>query len=97
MSDNRNTQFAGFAKALWAELEANIQFIPEGETMRATFLPMIEGIIAQRAYDLVTHSFVHAREFEPLAIITNDEQMQQYIRDEAIPYVPDMPELPKEK
>jgi hypothetical protein len=57
---NRDIQFKGFAKALWDELETNIDFIPESAKHRATFLPIVEGIIARRAYDLVEHTLDNA-------------------------------------
>lgn len=81
-TEPRDTQFLGFAKGLWKDLETHIDFIPEGRTGRKTFLPMVERIIAQRAYDLVKHimdtAYVHD------ICTTMDE-------------IPDMPVLPEQK
>lgn len=80
-----DAHFTGFAKALWCELEANIKFIPEGQTMRKTFLPVVERIIARRAYDLVGH--------------TLDNCVGHYDKDvvNGISDIPDLPVLPKEQ
>lgn len=66
MSNNqRDTQFQGFAKALWDELEQAIRqdpgFIPEGKTGRDRYIPEWEGIIARRAYDLAIHVLDESR------------------------------------
>lgn len=61
----RDTKFIGFASMLWDELEAAIRekgFIPESEARRKEFLPIIERIIANRAYDLVEQSIQVANE-----------------------------------
>lgn len=89
MVSKRDTQFAGFAKALWSELEANIDFIPEGETRRATFLPMVEGVIARRAYDLVEHTF------EQLPQLINLFPNAQSV-EEILPYVRDLTQIVEE-
>jgi len=90
MSTKRDTQFTGFAKAVWAELEANINFIPESTKHRKTFLPIVEGIIARRAYDLVEHV---------LETIQSDEWQWADERtentEEIIKALPDMSELPQ--
>jgi hypothetical protein len=75
----RDTQFLGFARGLWKDLETNIDFIPEGRTMRKTFLPMVERIIAQHAYGLACHVSTHT-------ILSSHGDMGK---------IPDMPVLPE--
>jgi hypothetical protein len=85
MSENRDTQFQCFAKSSWRELEASIDFIPEGQTTRKTFLPMVEGILARHAYALVQHTLEHC-------VGLYDKDVVNDISD-----IPDMPTLPEEK
>lgn len=84
-TNDRDTHFAGFAKALWAELEANIDFIPESDKHRKTFLPRIEKIIAQRSYDLVWSTIC----MQPYLNTIPDLSMR-----EAMDLISDMPQLP---
>lgn len=93
MSTNRDNQFIGFAKAVWGELETAIchdpGFIPEGTKMRRAFLPMVENIIARRAYDLACHII---EGYDVANCITT----APFLRDAAVHNIPDLPDLPKE-
>lgn len=80
---SRDTQFAGFAKTLWDELEQAIRqdfrgCIPEGKTRRAIYIPLWQKLIARRAYDLACH------------IVENVSAYN-------VSSIPDMTELPKEQ
>jgi hypothetical protein len=60
LQDPRDTQFAGFAKLLWDELEAAIRRdfnggIPEGKTWRGKCIPAWQKIITRRFYDFAGH------------------------------------------
>lgn len=84
-----DAHFAGFAKALWRELEANIKFIPEGQTMRKAFLPVVERIIAQRAYDLVVHA---CQDIYEIAGVDNVVEVLTMLEE-----ISDLPVFPKEQ
>lgn len=91
---SRDTQFAGFAEALFENLpwnEINIDMEWPG------WQEKWELYIARRAYDLVEHSFSGVREFQPHATILSDEEEKRYIRDNVMPQIPDLTELPKEQ
>lgn len=94
MAENeRDTHFQGFARLLWDDIEKEIRdtfgFIPEGETMRAEFLPIIQKIIAQHAYDLVYHAFMNA----PTG--TLEHANLRVGMDEEMQYIPDLTAWPK--
>ena len=81
----RNTQFQGFAKALWDELmNANGGgYIDVNDTYDDGIDPTdYRGIIARRVYDLVRHAVRHG--------------CSDHV-DYAMKLIPDMAELPKEK
>jgi hypothetical protein len=63
-NSERDTHFQGFAKLQWEKIEAYIRnghgFIPEGETMRAEFLPPLYDLLSECAYDLALHVLEHA-------------------------------------
>ena len=96
----RDTQFQGFAKALWDELEQAIRqdpgFIPEGKTGREKYIPVWQKIIARRAYDFACHLIKNgdpidldtSGEYGPVA----DEEAQRRVNN-----LPDLTELPKEQ
>src|SRR6266516_2486826 len=64
MDNPRDTHFQGFAQLLWDEIEAKIRgtydFIPEGERLRRDFIPMMQTLIARRAWDLAVHAIRHS-------------------------------------
>jgi len=84
MSNNaRDTQFQGFAKALFEELhnsEAVEWFEPRDDHWREEW----QEIIARRAYDLAFHAIDNSR--------SND--MEDWQTSQIIPYVPDMQYFP---
>lgn len=83
MSNERDTQFAGFAKAVVNELEEAMRDhgrLPIGKMVFPDFFTVAESIITQRAYDLVTHVIEHAPEYP------NVDDWN----------IPDLEELPKE-
>jgi hypothetical protein len=98
MSDNaRDTQFQNFAELLWDELEQAMRqdfrgYIPEGETKRAKHIPVWQGIIARRAYDLVSHSLGYSLEY----LDECGKEISGGMGKRIMPSIPDMTELPKE-
>ncbi len=90
--NNRDTQFAGFAKLLLTEIDTVIgngaMFMADHEMSEKEFAQHLGLLIAQRAYDLVEHTI---------------EAMQPYIYDEkiagqeSVKDVPDLTEWPKEQ
>ena len=87
----RDTQFHGFAKALWDELvRANgYGYIDVNKWDDDGIDPTnYIQVIARRAYDLVKHTLEHAEAiaFDRLSIGEHAEQ-----------YIPDLTELPKEQ
>lgn len=98
MSNNqRDTQFQGFAKALWDELEQAIRqdpgFIPEGKSGRDQYIPVWQEIIARRAYDLVEHTVGYSLEY----LHECGREMPGGMKKRIVPSIPDMTELPKEQ
>lgn len=75
----RNTQFAGFAKALFKELLGSAGYIDMNE-YDTDEVDRYEYIIAQRAYDLVKHALDYA---------------YTHTTEDAISAIPDLTELPE--
>jgi hypothetical protein len=97
MSNNRETRFQGFAKALWDEIgKMQDSFCEESGTGLSSlaqdmdkaqeFDRDIQKLIARRAYDLVEHT----------SLCIDEKDMDMLGFDEAVDRIPDMPELPKE-
>jgi len=80
----RNTQFEGFAKALWEEI-MEMTLKGYGKIDAGTAPKGYELLIARRAYDLACHAIDNSR--------AND--MEDWETERIMPYVPDMTELPK--
>lgn len=93
MSNNpRDTQFKGFAEALFCDLpwhDINIDMDTDGWEDRW------EALIARRAYDLVAHIIRNLNDLEPRQSILTQEEADRY-HDELLAGLPDLPELPKE-
>jgi hypothetical protein len=79
---NRDTQFMGFAKALYEELTQNVILTNRGLSQIEAFKKDQELLIARRAYDLVEHTLNYTT-----------ESMARMFTDEAIEAIPDMTEL----
>lgn len=91
MSNNaRNTQFSGFAKALWQE----IAFTHGDNVQRdvAYNIKVIEELIARRVYDLACHVVTHCDE-DIAWRKSKGYSIGQIVEND----VPDMTELPKEQ
>jgi hypothetical protein len=87
----RDTQFAGFAKALYEELACNVVKSPHGLSDGETFKQEQYLIIARRAYDLVEHTLN--------TINSPDYQYGEASKEEMempATAIPDLSELPKE-
>jgi hypothetical protein len=86
MSDNRNTQFQGFAKLLFDELQAiQAEGLNENWNNIDVYRRQREAI-ARRVYDLVKHAVLHF-----------DERVCDMCGfEDAVKDIPDMAELPKE-
>src|SRR5437660_5200742 len=55
MSTERDTQFAGFAKLLYAEINKTANDYAFPDKTEEDYLIAVNRLIAQRAYDLVAH------------------------------------------
>lgn len=64
MSENRDTQFRGFAELVMRELLASYGYNEAGD------------IIARRAYDLVCHCFEQMNPIAPQACSTTEEMLE---------------------
>ena len=87
--DERATHFQGFAKLEWKKIEAYIRtygFIPEGETMRAEFLPPLYDLLAECAYDLMFHAVKHSLPYQ------QGDRVVKYIVSSHIPDLTQWPE-----
>ena len=88
-TNERNTHFAGFAKALWQELlavdEGHID-ISDYNRIDEEMMEQYRAIIARRAYDLVQHTILNIGPAD-LDMLTTEECVQR---------VPDLTELPSE-
>ena len=78
MSDERDTKFAGFAKALWDEV---LSKNPSGSLYDGICL-----ILARRAYDLVGHAIDNVDSYL-LDLSWSNEDVVSYIPD-----LPELPE-----
>lgn len=87
---SRDTQFKGFAKALWKELEDH-PYVEIGQ-LKDCDREHLYRVIARRAYDLVDIAICH------IAMgMSNDSAVMFVPRQNAVNYIPDMTELPKEQ
>jgi hypothetical protein len=91
---DRNTQFAGFAALVVEDLRLHGGF-PMRPVNRSEVRPLIERIIARRAYDLVIHVMSHLTELEPHRIILTDEEQQAFLI-ETLDAMPDLTHWPDE-
>jgi uncharacterized protein YbaA (DUF1428 family) len=84
-SDPRDTQFQGFAKALWTELDER-NFTSEAcNPAMSMYRDEAITLIARRAYDLVKHTIENTEHYN-LDVLSPDEHVER---------IPDMIELPK--
>lgn len=84
MSANpRDTQFAGFAKALYQEIEdmtCSFSVLPSADEMKRLECE----IYARRAYDLVAH------------VLSNEKLQWRPLEDISVSDIPDLTEWPEE-
>lgn len=83
--NNRDTQFTGFAHALAEEILLEMEYSVGRASQDIS--ANLEVLLARRAYDFAFHAIENSR--------SND--MEDWETDAIMPYVPDMPELPKDQ
>jgi hypothetical protein len=69
--NERDTHFQGFAKLLWQRLQAEMEYGPNHDNL-AVQRPVLEQIIAQCAYDLVSHTIMNINPYY-LDVLSFDE------------------------
>jgi hypothetical protein len=83
-------QFAGFAKIVVEDLREHGAF-PMRPINRSEARPLIEQIIAQRAYDLVQHTIGYCLEY----LDECGREIPGSMKSRIQPSIPDMPTLPE--
>jgi hypothetical protein len=98
--NNRDTQFAGFAKLLWDELiNANGGgYIDVNTDFDDGIDPTdYRGIIARRAYDIVKHAIIELSCQGALDFRDPDFDKYEYRAGEMVEIIPDMTEYPQDQ
>lgn len=81
----RDTQFQGFAKALFVEIAS--------EMAKTTSPEAIQQFIARRAYDLVAHTVGYSLEY----LHECGKEISGSMNSRITPSIPDITELPKKE
>lgn len=91
MGEKRDTQFAGFAKALWDEIAEEMAEATAYGREYSIADGSIEWIIARRAFDLAVHIAHHVN------VCGEDLKSKFWTASEIVEGIPDLAELPKEQ
>lgn len=91
----RDTHFAGFAKQLVAEIE-DAGLIPVHPRSLPIIRPIMEEIIARRAYDLVEYALIHHAYWTTGATSLKTAKMR-VVNWEFVKRIPDMTAWPEQE